>query len=517
MRVLFAGSEIMPWSRTGGLAEVTASLPRALAGLAAAEGLEVCVVTPLYRETRRALEAAGRRLLDLDLEVRLPMGWRIVQGRFFELEGEKEHLRTVFLEQPEYFDREGIYCDRHFHDFGDNPQRFAFFSRALAQAGARLMGGAVDVMHLNDWQTALVPVFLDRLGGSRPRTVLTIHNLGYQGVFAKAEIESIGLDWGYFTFTRLEFWDRLCFMKGGIAFADAITTVSPSYAREILGPAQGFGLDGFLRDHSRKLSGILNGIDTEVWSPSRDPLIAARYSVDDLRGKARCRQALIEETGLRPRAGEPILAVVSRFAWQKGVDLVADLVPELELMGACLVVLGDGDPILEGRLRRLAAEHPGRLWVHHAFDNALAHRIEAGADIFLMPSRYEPCGLNQMYSMAYGTVPVVHAVGGLADTVVEASEHNIDDGTATGFGFANAGVEELRWALGRAVWTWREHRSTWQRIVRSAMSRDFSWTLSARRYVDLYRRLLQPVAAARMPRHRASRGKAAAPAARGRR
>ena len=320
--------------------------------------------------------------------------------------------------------------------------------------------------------------------------MFTIHNLAFQGVLDKAWLPRLGLPWQLFHSDGVEFWDRLNLLKGGIVFADALTTVSPTYASEILGPAAGEHLDGLLRSHAGKLEGILNGIDSQAWSPETDHHIAATYSAADPSGKADCRAALLAEVGLEANAQQPVFGVVARFAWQKGLDLVAECVPSLIHHDARLVILGSGDPGLERRFSALAHHHRAHVAVRLGFDVGLAHRIEAGADAFLMSSRYEPCGLNQMFSMAYGTLPVVHNVGGLRDTVVPATSATLADGSATGFVFEHPDAIGLRWAMETAISMFRDRPSQWRQLMENGMRRDWSWAASAQRYANLYERVL---------------------------
>lgn len=463
-------AEAAPWCKTGGLGDVLGALPRALAE----DGMEVATFLPLHRQAAQQAHRQGRALESTGVEVSAVLAGQTITGRF--LAHQSGSLRTFLLDCPQLFDREGLYADSTGRSFEDNGLRYAFFCQGVLQGMDRLMGGAPDVVHAHDWQAALVPIYLRH---APMKTVLTIHNLAYQGMFHKDLLPAIGLDWSVFTPERAEYHDHLNLLKGGIGFADAVTTVSPTYAREITTPRFGHGLDDFIRHHARRLRGILNGIDMQEWSPQHDVHLPARFSARDLSGKWTCRQALLAESGLHLQQGEPLLGMVARFTSQKGVDLVADIVGDLESMGAGLVVLGTGEKALEHRMRTLCAHH-SRLAVRVDFDVPLAHRITAGADMFLMPSRFEPCGLNQMYAMAAGTVPVVHAVGGLADTV----------DASTGFTFAHPSADGLRWALHQAIGRYRHDPDGWRDTMLAGMHRDFSWGASARAYAALYRELL---------------------------
>jgi starch synthase len=368
-------------------------------------------------------------------------------------------------------------------DYPDNHIRFAVFCRAALGVARHLF--RTDVFHCHDWQSALVPAYLRTTFSTDPtffgcRTLFTIHNLGYQGLFPRSVLPEAALDPTVFGPDGMEFFGQVSYIKAGIQFADWLSTVSPTYAREIQTPENGFALDGCLRARAESLSGILNGVDYAEWSPEADRHIAARYSAADLTGKTACKRALIEEFGLPPEAiDRPLLGLVARFTRQKGADLLAEVAASILAEDAYIVALGSGDPEYEDFFRRLAAEHPGRAAVRIGFDNPLAHRIEAGADIFLMPSHYEPCGLNQIYSLRYGTVPVVRATGGLDDT--------IDEGT--GFKFAGYTGEEFLGAVRAALGAFAD-RDEWRRRMRRGMSKDFSWNTSAAAYSELYQRLL---------------------------
>jgi starch synthase len=473
MEILFVASEVAPWSKTGGLGDVAAALPRALA----ARGHAVAVVAPRYGTIDAKAEGFVRKDGVVRVRGELASAW-VKRGK-----------PTVWLLEHErlFGSRRGLYGEGA-HDYGDNAERFTFLCRAaLALPGAT--GMRPKIVHANDWQTGLVPFLLRHEHGQDPslagtRTVFTIHNLAYQGVFPKDVVPHLGLPWDVFRFEAMEFHDQLSFMKAGLVFADALTTVSPSYAREVRTPEGGHDLDALLRHRSRDLHGILNGIDTAAWDPATDPHLPAHYSPRALAGKARCKAALQRELGLPARADVPLVGVVSRLAEQKGVDLLVAAVPELLARDAQLVVLGSGQRALEEALTRAAAERTGRMAVRLGFDEGLAHRIEAGADLFLMPSRFEPCGLNQLYSLRYGTVPVVRAVGGLEDTVEDYDGWN----RGTGFKFHDYHPAALLLAVRRALDVHRDRRA-WRGLVARGMAQDFSWDRSAASYERLYRDL----------------------------
>jgi starch synthase len=488
LRILHVSSEAAPWSQTGGLGDVAGALPDALARHE--PDARVVVVSPMYRGVLERLAAAGA-VLEPARECAVQLGATEIPVALRRLrrDGRAEHW---FVDAPELYDREGIYGHGGGKDYADNHVRYAVLCKAAVEHGEEMVGGEVDVVHGHDWQAGLAATYL-RLDPARARTasVFTIHNLAYRGLFPKWAMEDLGLPWSEFTMEKLEFYDQLSLLKGGLAHADATTTVSPSYAREILEPIAGEGLDGYLASHVPRLLGILNGIDTEAWDPAGDPMIAAPFSADDPAGKQACRAALAEEHHWKLGPRTVIAAMVSRFADQKGVDIVAELVPELFGLDVRLVVLGAGDPELEDRFRWLTRVFRDHCAATIGFDVAHAHRIYAGADVFLMPSRFEPCGMAQLYAMRYGTIPVVHAVGGLKDTVVDPGDDGLAAGHGTGFTFAFADLIGLRWALERAVALYRDRPDGWRALVGAAMRRDSSWTPSAREYLQLYRSLLR--------------------------
>ena len=480
LKILYLSSEVSPFSKTGGLGDVSAALPKALHAL----GHDVMIVTPRYRgitDDKFKLETAAENLT-LELSG-ISRGFAVRRGK---LPG--SGVPVLFIEHNEFFDRDGIYNVQN-TDFPDNAERYSFFSMA-ALVAAKVLGFAPDVLHANDWPTALAPTYLKTLLATDSffagaKSVYTIHNMAHQGVFPREKLPAIGLDWDQFTSEKLEFFGRVNLMKAGLAYADAITTVSPTYAKEIQAEAGGFRLDGVIRNRAADLHGILNGADYEVWSPETDRYIARRYSVREvIEGKRANQAALRKEVGLAAD-GTPLLALVTRLADQKGLDIFAGAFLELLKMDLSIVVLGEGDAKYQEMLVNAVAASRGRLSVKLGFDEELAHRIEAGADMFLMPSRYEPCGLNQLYSLRYGTVPVVRRTGGLADSVVDATSEALANGKATGFTFDEYSAEALIGAVRRAVATFRDTK-TWEKLVRAGMAQDFSWDASARAYSKLY-------------------------------
>jgi starch synthase len=462
-------SEAQPLAKTGGLADVVGALPAALREC----GDEVAVVVPRYGS------------IDLKRARRVYDGIAIYLGKVrydVAIYQATADFPFYLVDCPPLFDRKGLYGESGM-DYPDNHIRFAVFARA-ALAVARVLF-RTDIFHCHDWQAGLVPALLRSSFSSDPtylgvKTLFTIHNLGYQGLFPRSAIADAALDPALYRPDGLEFFGQISYIKGGIAYADALSTVSPTYAREIQTPEYGFGMDGALRSRSAVLSGILNGVDYRQWDPEIDSFIPARYSADDLAGKRICKQHLLEEFGLPPAAMDrPLIGIVSRFTRQKGTDILAEIAGQLAADDLYLVALGSGEPEYEAFFRRMAAEHPGRIAVRIGFDNGLAHRIEAGADMFVMPSRYEPCGLNQIYSLRYGTVPVVRATGGLDDTIEE----------GTGFKFWEYSGQALLGAVRAAVGAFGD-RDGWQETMRRGMRKDFSWKASATLYSALYRRLL---------------------------
>jgi starch synthase len=462
-------SEAAPLAQTGGLADVVGALPAALREM----GDEVAVVVPRYG----SIDLKNARRVYDGIVVYLGLARHDIA--VYQAPAE---FPFYLIDCPPLFDRKGYYGESGI-DYPDNHIRFAVFARA-ALAVARFLF-RTEIFHCHDWQAGLVPALLRSSFSSDPtylgvKTLFTIHNLGYQGLFPKSALAEAALDPDLYRPDGLEFFGQIAYIKGGIAFADALSTVSPTYAREIQTPEYGFGLDGALRARSEVLSGILNGVDYRQWNPQTDPHLPANYSAEDLSGKPVCKQRLLEEFGLPGEAMDrPLIGIVSRLTRQKGADILAEVAAQIIGEDVYMVALGSGDPEYEAFFRDMAAAHPGRIALRLGFDNGLAHRIEAGSDLFLMPSRYEPCGLNQIYSLRYGTVPVVRATGGLDDT--------IDDGT--GFKFTDYSGEALLGAVRAAVEAFSDQED-WKKRMRRGMEKDFSWNASASRYSALYRRLL---------------------------
>ncbi len=464
MNVLFVTPECAPLTKTGGLGDVSAALPAALRAL----GLDVRTLMPGYRETPPGTAVATMKVLGYECRV-------LAAGTM------------LLLDCPALYARDGgPYQTHEGRDWDDNALRFGVLSKAAALLGSRAspLAWRPDVVHCQDWPAALAPAYLHFEAG-RAATLMTVHNLAFQGNFDAALLSALELSAASFHMDGVEFHGRLSFLKGGLAYADALSTVSPSYAREIQGEEHGCGLDGLLRRRRESLTGILNGIDVEEWNPATDPRLERRYDVHTLEAKAANKAALQRRMGLDVDDDLPLAGMVSRFTHQKGTDLVVAAAEELPAMPAQLAVLGKGERTHEEALRALAARHPGRIAVQVGFDEDLAHAIEAGADVFLMPSRFEPCGLNQMYSQRYGTPPIARATGGLIDTIVDG---------VTGFLFQDADAASLIAAVRRALAAYRDP-ARWARIQRAGMSADFSWSAAARRYADLYARLAMARAA----------------------
>ncbi|OFW04545.1 MAG: starch synthase [Acidobacteria bacterium RIFCSPLOWO2_02_FULL_67_36] len=474
-------SEAHPFAKTGGLAEVLGALPDALARL----GHRVTVVLPKYRGVE--CDAAGDA-------VTFSLGGRS-QSVTFRAQWLPSGVTAVLIDAPELYDRDGLYGADGV-DYPDNAWRFAVLSRAALEY-ARRAGERPSVIHAHDWQAGLVPVYqklqfsTDPVVGGVP-VICGIHNLAFQGVFPASTLSSIGVGWEAFDLQAMEYWGQISYLKGGINFSERITTVSPTYAREMLTPELGFGFDGVLSRRAGSLTGILNGIDFERWNPAADPMIPAPFSANALSGKRRAKEALLASLGL-PAGGRarPLVGLISRLTSQKGMDLMEAAVDELMALDLTWAMLGSGDARYEDLWRRLAAAHPDRVAVTIGFDERLAHLIEAGADIFLMPSRFEPCGLNQMYSLRYGTVPVVRATGGLDDTVTDADENR---GPATGFKFREYTAAALVSAVRRAAEAFGKPRE-WKKMQQAGMREDHSWNASAREYVKVYEGAVEAAAA----------------------
>jgi starch synthase len=479
MKILFAASEAVPFAKTGGLADVAGSLPPALASL----GHEVSVVMPRYRQA----DIASYQLRHA-ASFTVPLGtWQeqcdVFKGRM------GKNVTVYFINKDIYFDRPELYRTQR-ADYPDNAERFIFFSRAVLELCVAL-DLQPEIVHCNDWQTGLIPLYLRKLYRTvetlrRARTVLTVHNLAYQGLFWHWDMRLTGLDWDVFTPEGLEFWGKMNLLKAGLVYADSITTVSKTYSREIQTPEYGCGLEGVLVKRAADLSGIVNGIDTRAWDPARDRALPRTFSASRLAGKAACKKALLQRLGLTD-AGEPLVGMVTRLVDQKGLDILTKALPELLSLGVRLVILGTGDVKYHQVLTKTANRFRDRMSVQLHYDDGLARSIYAGCDLFLMPSRFEPCGLGQMIALRYGAVPIVRRTGGLADTVVD---YNARTGRGTGFVFGEYSAPALVECLRRALEVYHD-REKWKLLIRAGMKQDFSWERSAKEYVKVYRKAMR--------------------------
>jgi starch synthase len=478
LHIVMVSSEAHPFAKTGGLAEVVGALPLALARL----GHRVTMMVPRYR-------GVGEPPVE---RTTFSLGGRSVTVGFAR-QSQAERVDAVLVDAPDLFDREGLYGTAA-GDYADNAWRFAVFSRAALEF-VRVSGERPSIIHAHDWQTGLVPAYQkmhfsnDPIVGGVP-SIFTIHNLAFQGIFPAATLDEIGLGWEVFNVQAMEYWGRISYLKAGINFSEKITTVSPTYAREIVTPDMGFGFHGVLARRQADLVGILNGIDTDRWNPESDAFVPAHFNARSLAGKRKAKALLLEAAGLpRDKAAldRPVIGLIARLTDQKGLDLIAAAAEDLMSLDAAWTLLGNGEPQYEELLRRLSARFPERVSAKIGFDERLAHHIEAGADAFLMPSRFEPCGLNQMYSLRYGTVPIVRATGGLDDTV---EDYDAETGSGTGFKFTNDTPVAMLEAVRRALDVYR-NAPAWKRIQQQGMRQDHSWDVSAREYVKVYRSALE--------------------------
>lgn len=488
MNVLFASSEVYPFAKTGGLADVGGALPIALQGLVD----QVTVILPAFSHIYKA----GLPIEELPIHFDVPVGGRVVSGQLLKSHLPNSDVPIYFVKNDEYFGRPELYREAGV-DYQDNCERFVFFSRAVLES-IRLLNLNIDLIHCNDWQTGLVPAYLNieytaTRGYEQIASLLTIHNMAYQGNFWHWDMLLTGLDWKYFNMHQMEFYGHLNFLKTGIVFADGITTVSPRYAEEIQSQPMGCGLEGALRERRNILHGIVNGVDYSRWDPAKDDHLAANYGVSNWQqNKPLCKKALQEEFHLPTNPRVPVIGMVGRMADQKGFDLVAKIIRERAKTCECQwVILGTGEPHHEAMLRELHDLYPNKIGVRVEFCEGKARRVEAGADMFLMPSLYEPCGLNQLYSLKYGTVPVVRETGGLADTITNTTPETLEAGTANGFSFREYTAEALQDILEQAINTYREQPETWKQIVETGMQQDWSWDRSARQYFELYQKTIE--------------------------
>lgn len=479
MRILFASAEVYPLTKTGGLADVSAALPAALVD----QGAEVHVIVPGYPQ---ALSSAVGKSIAAEFNKDGAVPTRLIAARLPD-----SGLPVWLVDAPALFDRPGSpYRDSRGVDWTDNAERFAWFCQVAAKlaSGELVSGWRADVVHANDWHAGLVPALLGTSKDQSPATLFTIHNLAYQGLFPSSVLPSLGVPADLFTPDGIEFHGKVSFLKAGLRYSDRITTVSPSYAREILTPEYGCGLDGLLHHRRGALSGILNGVDYRIWNPETDRHLPAKFGLDDLSGKSRCKEALQREHGLNVEPNTPLIIWLSRITDQKMADVVSSTLHRILDRDVQLAMLGDGEPALEEQFRDAAQHYPGRLAVRIGYEEKLAHRLLGAADLLLHPCRFEPCGLTPLYALRYGAVPIVRHVGGLADTVVDATEWAAQVGSATGFAFQEPTASAMLDCLDRALSFYVE-QTRWLKLQRRSMSREFGWGDSARRYLALYRKL----------------------------
>lgn len=481
LKILIASSEAYPFAKTGGLADVAGSLPKALRRV----GHDVRVIMPKYKSAMNS----GFPLHPLQEDIEIPLGEKSVKGFLFRAEL-AENTPVYLVENDAFFHRAQLYGENG-RDYPDNAERFIFFCRAVLET-CKTVSFQPDIIHCNDWQTGLIPVYLDSLYSRDPwyeniRTVFSIHNLGYQGNFPKTKIAVSNLPKSLFTPEGFEFYGKFSFLKAGLIFADLLTTVSKTYSEEIQTEALGFGMDGILRQRTKDLFGVLNGADYQKWDPERDRRIAQNYGPDNLEGKIVCKKFLANRLSLDLSGDPPILCMITRLSQQKGIDLIIDSMEEIQEMGARFVLLGTGDPQEEDAFLEFQEAYPGQCAAVIDFDEALAHQILAGSDVLLMPSLYEPCGLTQMYALKYGTAPLVHAVGGLKDTV---EEFDPQTQKGTGFRFKPCKKWYLLKSLAKALSIYCD-RPVWRRLTLNGMAVDLGWENAAREYVRLYLKALR--------------------------
>lgn len=472
MKILIATPEAVPFAKTGGLADVTGALLNEYNSM----NQEAYLILPLYRIIKENF-----KLQNTGSKIKVPVGNRILTGRIFSYGNS-----TYFIECNEFFDRDDFYSTPQ-GDYPDNAARFVFLSRGILEA-CKVLGFKPDVIHCHDWQTGLIPLYLKTIYKSdrffsRTAAVITIHNLGYQGLFSASEMSLTGLDWTLFNPEGIEFYGKINFLKAGLISADLITTVSNNYAREILTKEYGAGLDGVLRKRASALTGIVNGIDYSEWNPATDIFIPKNYNINDISGKRECKLHLLKGFFMKPDVEMPLIGMVGRLSAQKGLDLILGSISEILSTGASLIIIGKGDEIFQKGLSEASERYKGRVYVKIGFQDDVAHKIYAGSDIFLMPSRYEPCGLGQLIAMRYGTVPVARKTGGLVDTV---SDYEPLTGNGTGFLFTDYTSSAICGCLKIALCVYAD-KNRWQKLILNAMKMDFSWKASAMKYIGLYR------------------------------
>ena len=484
LKILVVSSEVVPFAKTGGLADVSGALPVALEKLV----YEVGVAMPKYGVINEAKAKLSGQIMTFDITLGNNTKNAIIKkGKLPD-----SNVNVYFIQNDYYFNRRELYSEAG-QDYEDNAQRFAFFSMAVLVM-LKNLNWQPDIIHCNDWQTAMIPTYLKTLFREddffrNTKVLYTIHNLAYQGSFSKNLIFDIGLNWNYFNPNSVEFYDKINFMKAGLIYADKISTVSEGYSKEIQTPEYGCGLEGVLQFRKNDLTGIMNGIDYSVWNPEIDDYMAKKFSVDDTSGKSACKKDLQKICGLPENANVPLIGIISRLADQKGFDLIAEVIDKIMKMDLQIVILGTGEPKYHTLFEEMGKKFKDKISVNLKFDNALAHKIEAGSDMFLMPSQYEPCGLNQLYSLKYGTVPIVRHTGGLADSVIDFTPELNKKGEATGFKFYEYKSGELLETIKKAVKVYNA-KPMWFKLRKNGMLKDFSWTVSAKKYEQLFLKMI---------------------------
>ena len=482
INVCQVAAEMVPFAKTGGLADVLGALAPQLNK----SNIKATVFLPLYKQVKNNTS----NLISTGITVNVKIGDNLVSGTIWKTQIQKTDV--YFIQRDEYYQRDYLYGTAE-GDYKDNAERFIFFSLAVLEA-IKALGLKCDIIHCHDWQSALIPVYLKTVYKQDPhlagvKTLLTVHNLAYQGVFWHWDMKLVGLGWEYFNYKQLEFYGQVNFLKGGLVFADMLSTVSPRYAKEIQTPLFGERLDGVLRERAGDLHGIINGVDYNQWNPAVDKFIPVKYTESKIVGKGKSKQALQKKCGL-PVVEAPIIGMIGRLASQKGFDLVSGVFDEIIKTGCQFVLLGTGEEKYHQLFREISRKYPAQVSANITFDNSLAHLITAGADMFLMPSRYEPCGLNQLYALKYGTIPIVHETGGLADSINNYTPKDLKAGTATGFSFKNYYSVEMLGAIKSALILYQDKKS-WRQLMMNAMAQDFSWGHSSREYIGLYKKLIQ--------------------------
>jgi len=486
--VLIVSSEIEGFAKTGGLADVSSALPKELRK----QGVDARAIMPMYRTTRTYIKKMNCHITT-SYDIAVPVGSELKQGKLHECFF--NDAMFYFIENDEYFDRNGIYGEDD-RDYPDNLQRFTFFNRAVLE-GCKLLNWKPELFHCMDWYTALIPIYLKTvylhdLYFTGCTTVFTIHNIAFQGIFYPDEIKITGLDHTLYSMEKLEFFSKINLMKGAIVYSTLITTVSRTYAHEIQTSEHGFGLQDVLHERSNDVHGIVNGIDYQLWNPEHDAYLEQDgFTADSIEKKEECKKALLRECGLSYTQGIPLISFIGRFSHQRGIDIIIEALPTMIRENVQCIILGTGDSVTEKRLQCLAEQFPENICLRMEFNEGLAHRIIAGSDMFLMPSRFEPCGLTQLYSLRYGTIPIVHHTGGLVDTVFDYATKDAQPDTVNGFSFKGFSIHDLLEALQRAVAVYRNEPEEWKHLMLNSMRHDWSWAASAQKYIAVYKKAMQ--------------------------